>query len=72
MFRTKKRCDGTNDPISQPICGRPYDLWFYDKTGDLYITNAYYGLVMVKPSGGLVTPVAISFQGTPLLPFSTH
>ncbi|KAH0687156.1 hypothetical protein KY284_017709 [Solanum tuberosum] len=62
--RTKKRCDGTNDPISQPVCGRPYGLGFYDKTGDLYITDAYYGLVMAKPSGGLVTRVATSFEGT--------
>ncbi|TMW87029.1 hypothetical protein EJD97_020513 [Solanum chilense] len=63
--RTKKRCDGTNDPISQLVCGRPYGLGFYDKTGDLYITDAYYGLVMAKPSGGLVTPVATSFEGAP-------
>ncbi|MCD7468663.1 hypothetical protein HAX54_007055 [Datura stramonium] len=63
--RTKERCDGTNDPISQQICGRPYGLGFYNKTGDLYITDAYYGLVVVKPSGGLVTPVVTSFEGKP-------
>ncbi|KAL3374780.1 hypothetical protein AABB24_006335, partial [Solanum stoloniferum] len=63
--RTKERCDGTNDPISQPICGRPYGLGFYNKTGDLYITDAYYGLLVVKPGGGLATPLVTSFEGTP-------
>ncbi|KAM3246739.1 hypothetical protein P3L10_008506 [Capsicum annuum] len=54
--RSKERCDGTNDPLSQEICGRPYGLGFYD---------AYYGLVMAKPKGGLVTPVVTSFEGKP-------
>ncbi|XP_049367457.1 protein STRICTOSIDINE SYNTHASE-LIKE 10-like [Solanum verrucosum] len=63
--RTKERCEGTNDPISQPTCGRPYGLGFYRKTGDLYITDAYYGLLVVKPSGGLATPLVTSFEGTP-------
>ncbi|KAF3640114.1 hypothetical protein FXO37_23664 [Capsicum annuum] len=55
-IRSKERCDGTNDPLSQEICGRPYGLGFYD---------AYYGLVMAKPKGGLVTPVVTSFEGKP-------
>ncbi|CAN4088299.1 unnamed protein product [Withania somnifera] len=63
--RIKERCDGTNDPISQRICGRPYGLGFYYKTGDLYISDAYYGLVVVRPSGGLATPVVTNFEGKP-------
>nr|XP_004236089.1 protein STRICTOSIDINE SYNTHASE-LIKE 10-like [Solanum lycopersicum] len=63
--RTKQICNGTNDPISQISCGRPYGLGFYNKTGDLYITDAYYGLLVVKPSGGLATPLVTSFEGTP-------
>ena len=65
MFRTKQICNGTNDPISQISCGRPYGLGFYNKTGDLYITDAYYGLLVVKPSGGLATPLVTSFEGRP-------
>ncbi|TMW87030.1 hypothetical protein EJD97_020514 [Solanum chilense] len=63
--RTKQICNGTNDPISQISCGRPYGLGFYNKTGDLYITDAYYGLLVVKPSGGLATPLVTSFEGRP-------
>ncbi|XP_006345201.1 protein STRICTOSIDINE SYNTHASE-LIKE 11-like [Solanum tuberosum] len=60
--RTKAKCDGKNGPELQQICGRPFGLGFYYKTGDLYITDAFYGLVVVGPSGGLVTRVP-SFQG---------
>ncbi|XP_060206521.1 protein STRICTOSIDINE SYNTHASE-LIKE 11-like [Lycium barbarum] len=61
--RTKERCDGKNGPELQQICGRPFGLGFYYKTGDLYITDAYYGLVVVRPSGGLVTHRVTSFEG---------
>ncbi|KAM3318901.1 protein STRICTOSIDINE SYNTHASE-LIKE 10 [Capsicum chacoense] len=63
--RTKIRCDGTNDPISQQICGRPLGLEFYTRTGDLYITDAFYGLLVVGQSGGLARPVVTSFEGKP-------
>ncbi|KAH0762673.1 hypothetical protein KY290_018746 [Solanum tuberosum] len=63
--RTKQICNGTNDPISQISCGRPYGVGFYNKTGDLYITDAYYGLLVVTPSGGLATPLVTSFEGRP-------
>ncbi|KAJ8553762.1 hypothetical protein K7X08_024440 [Anisodus acutangulus] len=59
--RTKERCDGKND--LQQICGRPFGLGFYYKTGDLYITDGYYGLVVVRPSGGLATQCVTSFEG---------
>ncbi|XP_059305981.1 protein STRICTOSIDINE SYNTHASE-LIKE 11-like isoform X2 [Lycium ferocissimum] len=63
--RIKARCDGTNDPISQRMCGRPYGLGFYFKTGDLYITDAYYGLLVVRPSGGQATQLVTGFDGKP-------
>ena len=62
LFRTKAKCDGKNGPELQQICGRPFGLGFYYRTGDLYITDAFYGLVVVGPSGGLVTRVP-GFQG---------
>ncbi|KAJ7298234.1 hypothetical protein O6H91_Y008600 [Diphasiastrum complanatum] len=40
-------------PDSEHICGRPLGLRFNHKTGDLYITDAYFGLLMVGPEGGL-------------------
>ncbi|KAH0762670.1 hypothetical protein KY290_018743 [Solanum tuberosum] len=42
--------------------GQNFGLGFYYRTGDLYITDAFYGLVVVGPSGGLITRVT-SFQG---------
>uniref|UniRef100_M1CAD8 Uncharacterized protein n=1 Tax=Solanum tuberosum TaxID=4113 RepID=M1CAD8_SOLTU len=33
--RTKARCDGKNGPELQQICGRPFGLEFYYRTGDL-------------------------------------
>ncbi|KAF3645296.1 putative strictosidine synthase 1-like [Capsicum annuum] len=60
--RTKERCDGKNGPELQQICGRPFGLGFYNKTGDLYITNAYYGLVKVRPSGRIAQRIT-SFKG---------
>ncbi|XP_055825426.1 protein STRICTOSIDINE SYNTHASE-LIKE 11-like [Solanum dulcamara] len=70
--RTNKRCDGTNDLKSQRICGNPLGLEFYDKTGDLYTVDAYYGLLVVGPTrddfgqklGGLATQLVTSFEGT--------
>ncbi|MCD7468662.1 hypothetical protein HAX54_007054 [Datura stramonium] len=59
---TKERCDGKNGQELQQICGRPFGLGFYYKTGDLYITDAYYGLVVVR-RGGLVTQRVTSFDG---------
>ncbi|CAL5333810.1 unnamed protein product [Camellia sinensis] len=35
------------------VCGRPLGLRFDKKTGDLYIADAYFGLQVVGPNGGL-------------------
>ena len=34
------------------MCGRPLGLQFFAKTGDLYIADAYLGLMKVGPDGG--------------------
>ena len=34
------------------MCGRPLGPQFFDKTGDLYIADAYLGLMKVGPDGG--------------------
>ncbi|GKB20417.1 probable phospholipid-transporting ATPase 4, partial [Tanacetum coccineum] len=48
---------------NEHICGRPLGLRFDKKTGDMYIADAYFGLLKVGPQGGLATPLA---TGVPL------
>ncbi|CAI9092728.1 OLC1v1028049C1 [Oldenlandia corymbosa var. corymbosa] len=58
--RTKELCDGqfTDDRVELAIkCGRPIGLEFNQKTGDLYIADAFHGPMVVGPQGGLATPV---------------
>ncbi|CAH9082156.1 unnamed protein product [Cuscuta europaea] len=57
-------CDGTNDSSREPQCGRPLGLKFHPKTCELYITDAYFGLMKVGPNGGIATQLANSAQGT--------
>lgn len=48
------------------ICGRPLGLRFYKRTGDLYIADAYFGLMKVGPEGGLAASLATEAEGVPL------
>ncbi|KAI4372462.1 hypothetical protein MLD38_010689 [Melastoma candidum] len=48
-------------------CGRPLGLRFNKASGDLYIADAYYGLLMVGPEGGIATPLATQVDGKPIL-----
>lgn len=48
------------------ICGRPLGLCFNEKTGDLYIADAYLGLLLVGPMGGQATSVVTEAEGIPL------
>ncbi|GLJ31437.1 hypothetical protein SUGI_0630870 [Cryptomeria japonica] len=48
------------------ICGRPLGLRFNKRTGDLYIADAYLGLLMVGPQGGLATSLVREVDGIPL------
>ncbi|KAI3828541.1 hypothetical protein L1987_02642 [Smallanthus sonchifolius] len=60
--RTKKLCDGTNDLEIGPICGRPVALSFNYKTSDLYITDAFFGLLVVGFNGGLATQLSSGYK----------
>ncbi|TKY48711.1 STRICTOSIDINE SYNTHASE 3 [Spatholobus suberectus] len=51
---------------TEHICGRPLGLKFDKKTGDLYIADAYFGLMKVGPQGGLATSLATEAEGVPL------
>jgi len=51
---------------NEHICGRPLGLRFDKRTGDLYIADAYFGLLKVGPEGGLATSLATEAEGVPL------
>ncbi|KAF8116192.1 hypothetical protein N665_0020s0048 [Sinapis alba] len=48
------------------ICGRPLGLRFHKRTGELYIADAYFGIMKVGPEGGLATPLTTEADGVPL------
>ncbi|XP_051134470.1 protein STRICTOSIDINE SYNTHASE-LIKE 3 [Andrographis paniculata] len=62
-------CDPKPSPMSylpnEHICGRPLGLRFDKRTGDLYISDAYFGLMKVGPEGGLATSLATEAEGVP-------
>ncbi|MCD9560895.1 hypothetical protein HAX54_019718 [Datura stramonium] len=59
----RKNCTLPFAPEMEHICGRPLGLRFDTKTGELYIADAYFGLQVVGPNGGLATPLVQKFQG---------
>lgn len=59
-------CEGPQDHIPmESRCGRPLGLNFNPKSGKLYIADAYMGLLVVGPNGGLATPLATQAEGVP-------
>ncbi|XP_073313461.1 protein STRICTOSIDINE SYNTHASE-LIKE 3-like [Primulina huaijiensis] len=50
---------------NEHICGRPLGLRFHKQTGDLYIADAYLGLMKVGREGGLATSLATEVEGVP-------
>ncbi|RAL43298.1 hypothetical protein DM860_012439 [Cuscuta australis] len=63
--RDRALCDGTSDPSREPLCGRPLGLKFHPTTCELYIADAYLGLMKVGQNGGITTLLANSTQGVP-------
>ncbi|CAN7039744.1 unnamed protein product [Brassica oleracea var. botrytis] len=51
---------------NEHICGRPLGLRFHKRTGDLYIADAYFGIMKVGPEGGLATSLTTEGDGVPL------
>uniref|UniRef100_A0A7N0TX81 Strictosidine synthase conserved region domain-containing protein n=1 Tax=Kalanchoe fedtschenkoi TaxID=63787 RepID=A0A7N0TX81_KALFE len=60
-------CEGLGDDkeLMEETCGRPLGLMFNHKTGELYIADAYKGLLVVGPSGGLATQILTHANGVP-------
>ncbi|KAG8644380.1 hypothetical protein MANES_11G123400v8 [Manihot esculenta] len=71
--QTEKHCGrGVDSTTSkqwkhEKQCGRPLGLRFDKKTGNLYIADAYYGLLVVGPEGGVAVPLATHAAGDPIL-----
>lgn len=63
----RKECFRPFAPELEHLCGRPLGLRFEKKTGNLYIADAYFGLQVVGPAGGLATQVVTEAEGQPLL-----
>ncbi|PSS15719.1 Protein STRICTOSIDINE SYNTHASE-LIKE 10 like [Actinidia chinensis var. chinensis] len=63
----RKECVHPFAPEMEHVCGRPLGLRFDQKTGDLYIADAYFGLQVVGPNGGLATQLVTEVEGQPLL-----
>ncbi|KAM3314344.1 hypothetical protein ACQJBY_033276 [Aegilops geniculata] len=47
-------------------CGRPLGLRFHRETGELFIADAYYGLMAVGERGGVATSLAREAGGDPV------
>nr|GMC71887.1 protein STRICTOSIDINE SYNTHASE-LIKE 11-like [Ipomoea batatas] len=62
-FRTKEKCDGISLTNIQAECGRPLGLYFDRRGEELYITDAFYGLLKVGINGGLATQLAGGVDG---------
>jgi sugar lactone lactonase YvrE len=58
--RPKEQCDGTDgsNRTMSLLCGRPLGMEFNRKTGELYITDAYRGLLVVGKNGGVAKLVS--------------
>lgn len=63
-------CDPKPSPLSylnnEHICGRPLGLRFDKRTGDLYIADAYFGIMKAGPEGGLAESLTTEAEGVPL------
>ncbi|MCL7049886.1 hypothetical protein MKW94_021959 [Papaver nudicaule] len=59
-------CKPQAQPKNEHICGRPLGLRFDKETGDMYICDAYLGLMKVGPEGGLATSLVTEAEGVPL------
>ncbi|MBA0606446.1 hypothetical protein Godav_018901, partial [Gossypium davidsonii] len=64
-IRRRELCDGSTNPNLEPICGRPLGLKFNPVTCDLYIGDAYFGLLMIGPNGGIAQTLVSSVERIP-------
>ncbi|CAN6204320.1 unnamed protein product [Urochloa humidicola] len=51
--------------VPESVCGRPLGLQFHRQSGNLYVADAYMGLLRVPARGGLAEVVAAEAGGEP-------
>lgn len=70
--RTEKLCFRGNESTTpkqwkhEKTCGRPLGLRFDKQSGKLYIADAYFGVLVVGPDGGIATPLATHVERKPI------
>ncbi|CAA0812820.1 Protein STRICTOSIDINE SYNTHASE-LIKE 10 [Striga hermonthica] len=62
MIRSES-CTQPFNPSTEHVCGRPLGIRFCNKTGQLYIADAYLGLQVVGPTGGMASPLVTEVDG---------
>ncbi|OEL35995.1 Protein STRICTOSIDINE SYNTHASE-LIKE 10 [Dichanthelium oligosanthes] len=65
----KNGCDAFSElpPVAtESSCGRPLGLRFHNESGNLYIADAYMGLMRVGPNGGEAKVLVKEADGAPL------
>ncbi|CDY35420.1 BnaA03g19400D [Brassica napus] len=64
---TREGCEGPHEhQRTEDVCGRPLGLAFEKSTGDLYIADAYMGLLKVGREGGLANQMLTRQLDEPL------
>ncbi|KAL6195386.1 hypothetical protein ACLB2K_031005 [Fragaria x ananassa] len=58
--------DGSTNKDNEPTCGRLLGFRFHPTTCELYIADAYFGLLKTGPNGGVAQRLVTSVNGTPL------
>ncbi|KAK1292173.1 Strictosidine synthase 1 [Acorus calamus] len=62
----REECEGSCNSEKEHVCGRPLGLRFNERTGDLYIADAYLGLLVVGHGGGTASPLVGEAGGVAL------
>ncbi|KAL5204646.1 hypothetical protein ABZP36_009517 [Zizania latifolia] len=57
-------CRGSKDPKREHECGRPLGLKFNNKTGELYVADAYLGLRVVGKGDNVSRPLVPQWLGS--------
>ncbi|KAF3778693.1 STRICTOSIDINE SYNTHASE-LIKE 10 protein [Nymphaea thermarum] len=71
-YWNRERCDLKGKEMGEEeVCGRPLGLQFHEATGDLYVADAYFGLLVVGEGGGAATQLAVEADGEPFR-FTNH
>ncbi|MCD9560897.1 hypothetical protein HAX54_019720 [Datura stramonium] len=67
VFTNDVDIDDHKDVIYFTETSTKYQRRHFVDSGELYIADAYFGLQVVGPNGGLATPLVQKFQGKPLV-----